>query len=140
MLKQSKKHKFENKNILLVLGIIYTLISILAITSYISKMNTISTTPVTFGSVLGATWWQLLMIILFVVTYVLYNKKMFLGVLLEIMMGLAMLVYIVISVVSMGINILALVIELIYPLVLILHGITALKKTNRKNSVKRATV
>ena len=46
-----KKTKFEEKNVLLILGIIYALITILAVVSYVSKMNNISTTPVTVGSV-----------------------------------------------------------------------------------------
>lgn len=126
-MKKEKGNKLKSKYVLL-LGIIYTLISILAVISYVSKMNSISTTPVTLMSVLGAVWWQILMIILFAITYVLYNKKTILGTLLEVIMGLAMFVYIIISVATMGINILALVIELIYPLVLVFHGLLEFKK------------
>jgi len=140
--KKKIKSKLQNKNILLVLGIIYTMITILAVVSYTSRMNSISTTPVTFGSVLGAIWWQLLMIVLFVVTYVLYNKKILFGVLLEIIMGLAMLIYIVVSVVVVGPNLLAILIELIYPLILVFHGLTQLKTLNNKKKTKtrRSTI
>lgn len=140
--KKKIKSKLQNKNILLVLGIVYTMITILAVMSYTSRMNSISTTPVTFGSVLGAIWWQLLMIVLFVVTYVLYNKKILFGVLLEIIMGLAMLIYIVVSVVVVGPNLLAILIELIYPLILVFHGLTQLKTLNNKKKTKtrRSTI
>lgn len=140
--KKKIKSKLQNKNILLVLGIIYTMITILAVVSYTSRMNSISTTPVTFGSVLGAIWWQLLMIVLFVVTYILYNKKILFGVLLEIIMGLAMLIYIVVSVVVVGPNLLAILIELIYPLILVFHGLTQLKTLNNKKKTKtrRSTI
>lgn len=128
-----KKNKLKSKNILLILGLIYTLISILAVISYISNMSTISTTPITFNNVLGAVWWQLLMITLFVITYVLYTKKPILATLLEVVMGMAMLVYIVISVATMGVDIFALFVELVYPLVLIFHGLTEFKKLNIKS-------
>ena len=136
-MKEKKKNKIESKNIVLILGIVYTLITILAIISYVSKMNSISTTPVTFSTVLGAIWWQILMIVLFAITYILYNKKKMFGTLLEIMMGIAMLIYIVISVAQMGINFLALLIELIYPLILVFHGLKELKTVNKKTKIKR---
>ena len=134
--RNKKKTQLKDKNFLLVLGIIYTLITILAVISYVSKMNSISTTVVTFSTVLGAIWWQLLMIILFAVAFVLYNSKKVLGILLEIIMGMAMLVYIVITVATMGINFLALFIELIYPLILVIHGLIQLKKVNKNITVK----
>lgn len=125
-------NKLKSYNIILVLGLVYTLITILAVISYVSKMNSISTTAVTFGIVIGAVWWQILMIILFAICYILYkNKKMF-GILLEIIMAMSMLVYIVISVATMGINFLALIIELIYPLILAFHGLAELRKLNKK--------
>ena len=139
-IKTKKKTNLKSRNVLLVLGIIYTLITILAIITYVSKMNNISTTPVTFGSVLGSAWWQLLMIVLFILTYVLYSKKPLLGTLLEVVMGMAMLVYIIISVATMGIDILALLIELIYPLILVFHGLSEFKKINRKSKKIRSTI
>lgn len=139
-MKEKKKTKLQSKNILLVLGLIYTLISILAIISYVSKMNAISTTPVTFGSVLSAVWWQILMIALFAVIYILYTKKTILGTLFEVIMGMAMLVYIVISVATMGIDMFALIIELIYPLILIFHGLVEFKKINKKSKRKKSTL
>ena len=132
-----KKTKFEEKNVLLILGIIYALITILAVVSYVSKMNNISTTPVTVGSVFAAVWWQLLMIVLFAATYILYTKRTNLGILLEIIMGISMLIYILISVWSMGFNFFALIIELIYPLILVNHGLIQLKKTNKKVKEKQ---
>ena len=135
---KNKSIKGKRNNLLLILGIIYLLISILAVTSYVSRMNTISTTPVTFSSILSSIWWQLLMIAFFVIAYILYIKKPLLGALTELIMGIAMLVYIVISVCIMGINILALLIELIYPLILISHGLMELKKIKRKT--KKSTV
>lgn len=138
--KTKNKSNLKSKNILLILGVIYTLISILAVVSYVSKMNTISTTPVTIGSVLASVWWQILMITLFAVSYILYTKKPILGILTEILMGLAMLVYIVISVATMGIDFLALIIEIIYPLILVLHGLAEFKKLNKKAKRKKSTV
>ncbi len=126
------KNKLKSQNIILVLGLVYTLITILAVISYVSKMNSISTTAVTFGTVIGAVWWQLLMIILFGICYILYSHKKMFGILLEIIMAMSMLVYIVISVATMGINFLALIIELIYPLILAFHGLAELKKLNKK--------
>lgn len=118
----------SSKNILLVLGLIYFLITILALVSYVSKMNSISTTDVTFMSVLSSIWWQILMIILFAVTYVMYNKKEFMGALLELVMGLSMLANIVVSVILMGANVFAILIELIYPFVLVCHSLLVIKK------------
>lgn len=118
----------SSKNILLVLGLIYFLITILALVSYVSKMNNISTTDVTFMSVLSSIWWQILMIILFAVTYVMYNKKEFMGALLELVMGLSMLANIVVSVILMGANVFAILIELIYPFVLVCHSLLVIKK------------
>ena len=137
---KSKDNRLKNKSILLILGTIYTLISILAVISYVSRMNNISTTPVTFGSILGSIWWQILMIVLFVVAYVLYTKKPILGALIEIIMGMSMLAYMVISVAMMGIDILALFIELIYPLVLIFHGLIEFKKITRQSKMKKSTI
>lgn len=139
-MKEKKKAKLQSKSVLLILGVIYTLISILAVITYVSKMNTVSTTPVTIGSVLGAVWWQILMIILFAVTYIVYNKKDILGILLEIVMGMAMLVYIVISVATMGIDVFAIIVELIYPLILVTHGLICLKKLNKKTRRKKSTI
>ena len=132
------KTKLKEKNILLVLGVIYTLVTILAVISYVSDMNNISTTPVTLSSVLGAIWWQILMIVLFVVTYFVYNKNRILGSLLEMVMGMAMLVFIVVSVATMGVNILAILIELIYPLILTLHGLLVFVHVKKKGKKKRA--
>ena len=138
-LKHSKKSKTKQNshNIILILGLIYALITILAVTSYVSNMNSISTTSVTFGTVIGDVWWQILMIVLFAACYILYNRKILFGILLEIIMAMSMLVYIVISVAAMGINLLALIIELIYPFILTFHGLSELKKLNRKNMRKR---
>ena len=130
--KKTVKTNFQGKNIVLVLGVIYTLISILAIVSYVSKMNSVSNTDVTVASVLNSVWWQILMIVLFATAYVLYTKKQVWGALLEIIMGLAMLVYIVITVAMMGIDIVALIIELVYPLILVFHGLCEFRKTNKK--------
>lgn len=135
-----KNKKIQSKNVVLILGIIYTLITILAVVSYISKTSSMSTTPVTIGNVMGAVSWQLIMIFLFVVTYLLYTKKTIMGVLLEIVMGMAMLVYIVISVATMGIDLLALIIELIYPLILVFHGLIQFRKINKKKRTKMSTV
>jgi len=138
--KSQKNEQIKSKNILLILGIIYTLLTILAVTSYVSNINNISTTPVTFISILGSMWWQLLMIIMFAVVYVLYNKKTFLGVLLEIALGVSMLINVIISVAVMGLDLLALTIELIYPVVLITHGLLEfmkLKQIKKKNKRKR---
>lgn len=126
-----KPMKLKSKNVVLVLGLIYTLISILAVISYVSRINTISTTPVTVVSVLGSIWWQILMVVLFGVVYVLYSKKPTLGTLLEMIMGIAMIVYIMISVVMIGIDIFALLIELMYPLILIFHGFIEYKKVTK---------
>ena len=134
------KNKLQGRNVVLVLGIVYALISLLAVISYVSKMNTISTTHVTIESVLSAVWWQILMIALFAITYIMYTKKTVFGILLEVVMGMAMLVYIVISVVTMGIDILALMIELVYPLILVFHGLLELKKLNKKVKRKRSTI
>jgi len=139
-MKEKKETKFQSKNILLILGVIYALISILAIITYVSKMNTISTTPVTIASVTGASWWQILMIVLFAVGYILYVKKPTLGSLLEIAMGMSMLIYIIISVATMGIDIFALIIELIYPLILIFHGLIEFKRLNKKKKSKMSTL
>ena len=135
-----KKTKLAGKNVLLILGLVYTLISILAVVSYVSNMNNISTTPVTVGSVLGAVWWQILMIILFAVAYILYTKKTKLGILLEIIMGIAMLVYIIVSIWSMGLDLLAIVIEMIYPVILVSHGLTQLKSLNMKIKRKKRSI
>lgn len=133
------KNRLKPQNIILVLGLVYTLITILAVTSYVSRMKEISTTVVTFGTVMGAVWWQILMIVLFMICYILYNRRKLLGILLEIIMSMSMLVYIVISVATMGINFIALLIELIYPLVLALHGLNELKKLNKQAKKKNIT-
>ena len=137
---KKNKSKLKSRNILLILGLVYTLITILAVISYVSKTNSMSTTAVTFGNVLSAVWWQILMIVLFAIAYVLYSKKPIFGMLLEMMIGIAMLVYIVISVAMMGIDFLALVIELVYPLILVLHGLTEFKKLSKKKNTKKSTI
>lgn len=129
--KNKEKRVNSSKNILLILGVIYFLITILAVISYVSKMNSISTTEVTFMSVLSSIWWQILMIILFVVTYVIYNKNEFLGVLLELVIGLSMLANILVSVILMGANLIAILIELIYPFVLVSHSLLVIKKIKK---------
>lgn len=126
--KKNTKLIKSSKNILLILGLIYFLITILALVSYVSKMNSISTTDVTFMSVLSSIWWQILMIILFAVTYAMYNRKEFMGALLELVMGLSMLANIVVSVILMGANVFAILIELIYPFVLVCHSLLVIKK------------
>ena len=133
-MKEKKKAKFQSKNVLLILGIIYTLITILAIISYLSQMSSISSTPITFWGVLGTIWFQIVIIILFGISYLLYTKKPIIGMLLEVIMGLAMLVYIIISVALMGIDIFALIIELVYPLILVFHGLKEFKKLNKKQN------
>ena len=136
-LKRKEKRKNNNRlkvqNIILVLGLVYTLITILATVSYVSSIKDISTTVVTFGTVIGAVWWQILMIVLFTICYILYSKNTLLGIVLELIMAMSMLVYIVISVATMGINFFALLIELIYPLILTYHGLIELKKLNKQS-------
>lgn len=129
--KNKEKRVNSSKNILLILGVIYFLITILAVVSYVSKMNSISTTEVTFMSVLSSIWWQILMIILFVVTYVIYNKNEFLGVLLELVIGLSMLANILVSVILMGANLIAILIELIYPFILVSHSLLVIKRIKK---------
>ena len=140
--KERKKanNKLKTPNIILILGLVYTLITILAIISYVSRIKEISTTVVTFGTVIGDVWWQILMIVLFAICYILYKRRHLFGILLEIIMAMSMLVYIVISVATMGINFIALLIELIYPLVLAFHGLMELKKINKQKSKKRKRI
>ena len=134
--KKKKSKTLKAQSVIMILGLVYTLITILAVVSYVSRIEEVSTTVVTFGTVMSAVWWQILMIVLFTVSYILYNRKQMLGILIEIIMAMAMLVYIVISVATMGINFIALLIELIYPLVLALHGLSELKKINIKQRKK----
>lgn len=129
---KNKKLVQSSKNILLILGIIYLLITILATVSYVSRMNNISTTKVTFLNVIGSMWWQIIMIILFATTYIAYGKKEFFGALLELIMGLSMLTNIIVSVVIIGANLFAIIIELIYPLILISHSLAVIKKIKIK--------
>ena len=131
------KNKINNKSVVLILGLVYTLITLLAVISYVSRMNTISSTPLTFAAMLSDIWWQILMIILFAVTYVLYIKKTIWGTLLEIIMGMAMLVYMVIGIAIVGINVFALIIELVYPLILVFHGLLEFKKITK---IKKSTI
>ena len=138
--KGNEKYKLSNKNILLVLGLVYTLITIIAIVSYVSRMQTISTTPVTISTIFSDVWWQLLMIILFAVTYVLYTKKTVLASLVEMIMGMAMLIYMVISIALIGINIFALIVELIYPLILIFQGLIEFKRSSQNLKRKKSTI
>lgn len=129
---KNKKLVQSSKNILLILGIIYLLITILATVSYVSRMNNISTTKVTFLNVIGSMWWQIIMIILFATTYIAYGKKEFFGALLELIMGLSMLTNIIVSVIIIGANLFAIIIELIYPLILISHSLAVIKKIKIK--------
>ena len=131
------KNKLKSRNVLLVLGLIYTLITILATTSYVSTMKNISTTPVTFGTIINAMWWQILMIILFIGTYIIYMKNEKLGALSEIIMAISMLGYIIVSIISVGANLLAITIELIYPIILIAHCLVTFKTVNKK--LKKST-
>ena len=138
--RRKNSNRLKAQSVILVLGLIYTLITILAVISYVSRIKEISTTVVTLGTVMGAVWWQILMIVLFAICYVLYKRRPLFGILLEIIMAMSMLVYIVISVATMGINFLALLIELIYPLVLAFHGLIELKKTNKQAKKKRKNI
>ena len=138
--RKKEKNKLKSYNVILVFGLVYTLITILAVISYISTMANISTTAITFGNVMSAVWWQILMIALFATCYIMYKNKMLLGILIEIIMSMAMLVYIVISVATMGIDLLALMVELIYPLILASHGLIELKKLNKKAKLKRKRI
>ena len=133
-MKNMKAKKLQPKNIVLILGTIYTMMTILAVISYVSSMEKISSTPVTFGSVIGAVLWQLVMIVLFVVDYFAYSKKKVLGSVIEVIMGIAMLVYMIISIALIGANLFAIIVELIYPLILVLHGLNTFKKYIKDNN------
>lgn len=137
---EKTNNKLSGKSVVLILGLVYTLISVIAVISYISRINNISTTSVTFSSIISDIWWQMLMIMLFIVIYVLYAKKTILGAVLEIIMGMAMLVYMVIGIAIVGINIFALIIELVYPLILVFHGLIEFKKISKKSKIKKSTI
>ena len=132
-MKNKTKKKIEPRSVLLILGTIYLMMTILAVISYVSYINKMSTTPVTFGSILGSIWWQIIMIALFFIDYVIYSKKKILGTLIEIVMGIAMLVYMIISIALIGANLFAIIVELIYPLILVLHGLNTFKKYKNEN-------
>ena len=129
-----KNKKLTHRSVLLILGVVYFLITILAVISYISSLENISNTPVTISSIISSIWWQLLMVFLFAVSFFLYGKNEKLGILVEIIMGFGMLAYIVVSIATLGANILAIMIELIYPALLVTHGIIAYKSLLEKNN------
>ena len=131
------KKNVNQKNVLLIIAVIYTLISILAITSYLSSIARVSTTTYSIGGLLSAMWWQLLMIILLSVAYILYLKKGKLGAFLEIIIGLAMFINVIVSIVLQGANLLAIVLELIFPFALMLHGFYVIKGIKKDKATKK---
>ena len=123
------------KNIVIIFTVIYFFMVIISVIGRVSTLNKISTTDVNFIGVAKEFWFSIVVIILLVITIIAYNKKGIYGVSLEFAIGLSMLANVLVSVITVGFNIVALLGTLILPSILIAHSILTLKSINKQKSV-----
>ncbi len=124
-------------NFTLIFALTYIMLIIMGVIGRISTLEHTSTTEVTFGAVMGEFTMPLVLAALLVVTAIVYYKNKVYGAALEISAGLSMIVDVLISVVTTGFDIMALLLTLIIPSILIIHSILTfkiIKKENKKSA------
>ena len=120
-------------NFTLIFALAYIMLIIMGVIGRISTLEYTSTTEVTFGAVIGEFTMPLVLASLLVVTAIVYYKNKVYGAALEISAGLSMVVDVLISVVTTGFDITALLLTLIIPSILIIHSIITFKTIKKEN-------
>ena len=117
--KRVKQNKNNAKNVILILEVIYLLQTILATIASINNDNI---------SFIQMMWWPFLVNVLLIINYVLYVKKIKYSMLFEIFIAILMLMKVMIAIITKSPDILSLLLMLVYPIVLVIHALSVLKK------------
>ena len=142
------KKVLKAKNAFIILALVYTLITILAVISLISEQSTIQTVTgiKRLGAIFKEIWWPLLIICIFVITYMLYNnkqiKKIKLAGFLEFVTGVSMLINTVINMISIGNFEFTIIFSFIFPTLLMLFSVPIINmkiadNENTENTLNR---
>ena len=117
--KRVKQNKNNAKNVILILEVIYLLQTILATIASINNDNI---------SFIQMMWWPFLVNVLLIINYVLYVKKIKYSMLFEIFIAILMLMKVMIAIITKSPDKLSLLLMLVYPIVLVIHALSVLKK------------
>ena len=121
-----KKVKYARLS-MLVISIIYLCLTILAIISEFSvNTNDSKVGQFSFGALVSIAWWPVLILLLMVISFILYNKKQKYGAIVEVAIGVILLTNTIRNIVSYGTTVFAVLITLLLPIFFILQGASIL--------------
>lgn len=131
------KKVFRAKLTVLIIGMIYIIISVLAVfSSFNVNTNTDINNKANFVNIAKLAWLPFVFIILFIVNYILYNKKdekkIKKGAMLGILIGSMIIINTVQNTIISGFNLLVCLISVILPMILIIQGIGIIKYKQNK--------
>lgn len=110
------------KLFILVIGIIYTTLTVLACISAVNDITNMSTTSANIGTVLSLVWFQICVIVFLAFTYYLYAKKGSKGIIFEIIVALALILNVIVNMaISETVNSLVFL-NFVIPIAMLIHS------------------
>ncbi|MBR5227266.1 MAG: hypothetical protein IKV94_01330 [Clostridia bacterium] len=134
-----KKIISKAKSFTIILGLIYLIITILATVSAFGDISNNSSTEAGIGTIFSLIWFQLVIVVAFLVVFLVYNIKGRLGILFELILGIALFLNVVINMLLASNFTAIALLNFVIPLVVLVHSFLILLKiykANRKIKLK----
>lgn len=113
----------STKLFILIIGIIYATLTVLACISAINDITNVSTTSANFGTVLSLVWFQICIIAFLGFTYYMYSKKRNVAVIFEIIIAIALILNVIANIIIVKAANSLVFLNFIIPAALLLHSI-----------------
>lgn len=121
------------KKVVAIFATIYTIITILATISVCGDIKNNSTTELGLFNILSLVWFQIVVILFFLITMYIYNKKGNVGVIFELILGVALLVNVIVNIlISEFVGALVLL-NFVFPVLILLHALKVVISLYRQN-------
>lgn len=110
------------KVFILTIGLIYTVLTILACISAANDIKNTSTTEISIGTIFSLIWFQLCVIAFMVVTHYMYCKKGSKGVIFEFIIALALILNVVVNMIISNATSSLVLLNFVIPIVMLIHS------------------
>ena len=110
------------KKFILIIGLIYAVLTVLACISAVNDIKNSSTTDVGIGTVFSLIWFQLCVVIFMVATYCIYCRKGSKGVIFEFIIALALILNVVINMVISKATSTLVFLNFVIPVAMLIHS------------------
>lgn len=110
------------KMFILIIGVIYLTLTVLACISAVNDIANSSTTTISFEIVMSLVWFQICVVAFLAFTYYLYNKKSYKGIIFEIIIATALILNVVVNMMISNIANSLVLLNFVIPVALLIHS------------------